>query len=148
MTGTNKGGSDVWVLKLTATGVISWQKNYGGSSSDWVESMQLTSDGGYIMAGRTLSSASGDVTGTSKGSNDVWVVKLTASGAISWQKNYGGNGSDYAYSIQQTSDGGYIMAGYSNHTSAGNGDQTGVVSRGSDDVWVFTIDANGAMLAP
>ena len=148
VTGTTIGSNDVWVVKLTDAGAISWQKNYGGSGIDSAESIQQTSDGGYIMAGSTYSSASGNVTGTTKGGEDVWVVKLTASGAISWQNNYGGIGRDYAKSIRQTADGNYIVTGTSAHASAGNGDQAGVVSRGGFDIWFFTIDENGAILAP
>ena len=111
VSGTNRGSNDVWVVKLTASGAISWQKNYGGSGFDTASSIQQTSDGGYILAVQTFSSASGDMTGTTKGSSDYWVVKLTALGDISWQKNYGGSGSDTPSSIQQTSDGGYFVAG-------------------------------------
>lgn len=146
VTGTSKGGLDLWVLKLTASGSITWQNNYGGSSYDSGYDIQQTTDGGYIVGGYTYSSASGDVTGTSKGGNDYWILKLTASGSITWQKNYGGASNDYLESIQQTVDGKYIVAGYSAHASAGTGNQTGVVSRGGDDIWIITLDENGNIM--
>jgi len=97
------GPEDVWILKLSSTGAIEWQKIYGGSDRDCANSIQQTSDGGYIVAGFTLSFGAGAC--------DIWILKLTSIGAIEWQHTYGGSGPDYAYSIQQTSDGGYIVAG-------------------------------------
>lgn len=79
---------------------IEWAKTYGGASSDTAQSIQQTSDGGYIVAGWTSSFGAGN--------DDAWVLKLDPSGDVVWQKTYGGANNDYAYSIQQTSDGGYI----------------------------------------
>ncbi len=140
VTGVNKGTTDVWIVRLNSSGELSWQKNYGGSGIDTAESVAATSDGGCIAAGRTTSSASGDVTGTSKGGFDVWVVKMDSSGDLQWQKNYGGNGTDEAYSIQQTSDGGYIVGGYT--TSSANGDVTGV-NKGETDFWIVKLNSTG-----
>jgi uncharacterized delta-60 repeat protein len=97
------GGSDVWVLKLTSTGSVEWQKTYGGSRDDMAQSVEQTVDGGYIVAGRTDSFGAGRY--------DVWVLKLDSTGGVRWQKTYGGSYDDSARSIQQTSDGGYIVAG-------------------------------------
>ncbi|MEF3167805.1 MAG: hypothetical protein K6360_00495 [Deltaproteobacteria bacterium] len=80
-----------------------WAKTYGGTSHDVANSIQQTSDGGYIVAGWTSSFGAGDW--------DFWVIKLDASGNVAWQKTYGGTSCDEAFSIQQTSDGGYIVAG-------------------------------------
>ena len=70
---------------------------------DYANSIQQTSDGGYIVAGETMSFGAGG--------SDAWVLKLDGNGNVQWQKTYGGTGNDYANSIQQTSDGGYIVAG-------------------------------------
>jgi succinyl-diaminopimelate desuccinylase len=96
-------GDDYWVMKLNKDGSIDWQKTYGGNKDDWAYSIQETNDGGYIVAGYTHSFSSGD--------RDCWVLKLREDGTIKWQKTYGGKGYDCAYSIQETSDGGYIFAG-------------------------------------
>ncbi len=116
----NHGDSDYWVVKLNSTGNISWQKSFGGSYHDEARSIQQTSDGGYIVAGYS-ESTDGDVTGN-HGDSDYWVVKLNSTGNILWQKSLGGSDDDEANSIQQTSDGGYIVAGYSQST---DGDVTG-----------------------
>lgn len=138
----NNGGFDAWIIKLNSSGVISWQKNLGGSGHDSFFSIQQTTDDGYIAAGITASSNTGDVTGTTKGGDDFWIVKLTSNGTISWQKNLGGNGSDVANSIRQTLDGGYIVAGYTK--SSNNGDVTGI-NKGSDDFWIVKLTPNGTI---
>ena len=108
------------------TSVIEWQKSFGGSANDFAKSIQVTSDGGYILAGES-SSNNGNIT-ENHGGVDYWVVKLDATGTIQWQKTYGGSNNDYANSIQTTTDGGYIVAGVSNST---DGDVTG--NHGSQD---------------
>ncbi|MDT8412112.1 MAG: T9SS type A sorting domain-containing protein [Vicingaceae bacterium] len=134
----NNGNSDYWVVKLDGTGTIEWQKSLGGSGGDDARSIQQTADGGYIVAGSS-NSTDGDVTGN-QGDWDYWVVKLDGSGIITWQKSLGGSGSDIAYSIQQTTDGGYIVAGRSNST---DGDVTG--NHGLYDYWVVKLDSIGTI---
>lgn len=134
----NHGSSDYWVVKLTASGIIEWQKTYGGSGPESAFAIKQTTDGGYIMAGASNSN-DWDASGN-QGYIDFWVVKLTATGAIQWQKSMGGTDSDQAYSIQQTADGGYIAAG---STYSNNGDVSG--NHGSVDVWVVKLDASGAV---
>ncbi|MHA2635190.1 MAG: InlB B-repeat-containing protein [bacterium JZ-2024 1] len=118
------GSRDIWVLKLDANGNVLWQKTYGGANWDGADSIQQTSDGGYIVAGSTYSFGAGY--------RDIWVLKLDANGNVLWQKTYGGGNWDRAYSIQQTSDGGYIVAG-----------DTYSFGAGSSDIWVLKLDANG-----
>jgi len=118
------GGYDVWVLKLDSAGNVAWQKTYGGDSVDFAYSIQQTSDGGYIVAGETWSFGPGNY--------DVWVLKLDSDGNVTWQRTYGGVGDDSAYSIQQTSDGGYIVAG-----------ETGSFGAGLPNVWVLKLDSDG-----
>jgi hypothetical protein len=103
------GNGDFWVVKLNPTGDIQWQKAIGGTSTEVAEEIQQTSDGGYILAGRTFSDDV-DVSGY-HGAADCWVVKLDSIGNILWQRTLGGSSTDEAYSIKQTTDGGYIMAG-------------------------------------
>ena len=90
---------------------IEWQRYLGGTADDYANSIQQTTDGGYIVAGASGSN-DGDVTGNN-GVWDYWVVKLDASGNIIWQRSIGGASLDEARSIQQTTDGGYIVAGHS-----------------------------------
>ena len=135
---SNHGAGDYWIVKLSTTGTIVWQKTLGGSLSDNAYSIQQTIDGGYIVAGSTFS-IDGDITGN-HGKYDYWVVKLNANGTIQWQKTLGGTNDDFAYSISQNADGGYIVAG---QTSSTNGDIT--VSHGSVDCWIVKLNATGVI---
>jgi hypothetical protein len=118
------GYYDVWILKLSSAGNIEWQKTYGGDGYDNAEEIQQTGDGGYIVGGYTTS--------FSAGYYDVWILKLSSAGNIEWQKTYGGIKDDYAYSIQQTSDGGYIVAG-----------NTWSFGEGQDDAWILKLNSTG-----
>ncbi|HEX7413055.1 MAG TPA: T9SS type A sorting domain-containing protein, partial [Bacteroidia bacterium] len=101
-----------------------WTKTYGGIGDEECYAMQQTSDLGYIFAG--IDSSSG------LGNYNVYLVKTNANGDTLWTKSYGGSNSDFAQAVQQTSDGGYIVAGYTSSFGAGNG-----------DVYLLKTDANG-----
>ncbi len=105
----NHGTWDAWIVKLDDAGALQWQQCLGGSFADHAYSIQQTGDGGYIVAGSSESN-DGDVNGN-HGAKDVWAVKLNGSGSLQWQSCLGGTGVDWALSISQSSDGGYIMAG-------------------------------------
>jgi hypothetical protein len=132
----NHGNEDSWVLKLSSTGAIQWQKCLGGSQDDEAKSIQQTTDGGYILAGGTTSN-DGDVS-FNQGAEDFWVVKLGSDGAVQWQKCLGGSGYDVANSVQQTTDGGYVVAGYA---SSMDGDAS--YNHGSNDFLVVKLDPRG-----
>src|SRR4051812_30988701 len=99
---------------------IQWQKSFGGSFGEAAYSVIQTFDGGYIVAGGGGSN-DGDFTGN-HGNEDYWIVKLSSSGSIQWQKCLGGTNADEATEIRQTSDSGYIIAGTSN---SNDGDVSG-----------------------
>ncbi len=134
------GDWDMWVLKLDGAGAIEWQRSMGGSGEDGASSIQQTNDGGYIVSGSTTSS-DGDVD-QNQGSSDYWVVKLLGNGEIEWQKTYGGPSSDGPRTIEQTGDGGYIIAGSTNSSS---GDITNY-NGGWFDQWVVRLDQYGTLL--
>jgi uncharacterized delta-60 repeat protein len=108
------GESDYWILKLTSEGDVEWQFTYGGVGDDTANSIQETSDGGYIVSGYTDSFGAGG--------SDALVLKLTSAGNVEWQRAYGGSEEDIAYCIQETSDGGFIAAGYTESFGAGGSD--------------------------
>jgi VWFA-related protein len=128
------GWSDFWVVKLRPSdGSIIWQKTLGGRYWDVAHSITQSSDGSYVVAGYTESN-DGDVSGH-HGDRDFWVVKLRPSdGSIIWQKTLGGSGWDVAHSITQSSDGSYVVAGY---TSSNDGDVSG--NHGKSDFWVVKL---------
>nr|WP_315197688.1 T9SS C-terminal target domain-containing protein [uncultured Flavobacterium sp.] len=136
------GGTDIWIVKLNDSGSIQWQKTLGGSKDDQANSMQQTSDGGYIIAGIT-SSKDGDVTNKKEENGiDYWVIKLDFSGNIQWQKVFGGDSYDEAKSVQQTIDGGYILAG-SSRSNFGNDKKEGLLGGFNDESWILKLNKDG-----
>jgi hypothetical protein len=136
------GDGDFWVVKVNANGVKQWDKRFGGTDGDYLYSVQQTNDSGYILGGESYSGISGDKTQDSRGGpEDMWVVKIDANGTKQWDKRYGGNFVDRIYSLQQTSDGGFILGGNSNSDSTG--DKTQASWGGYDDYWIVKTDANG-----
>jgi hypothetical protein len=125
------GDEDVWVLKLNAQGGIVWQKTYGGEKADYAWAIRQTKDGGYVVAGTTASFG--------EGSFDIWVLKLSQDGTVIWDKTYGGKGEESDYfrhiPIEQTSDGGFIVAGSTRSFGAGD-----------EDFWIFKLSAEGTII--
>jgi len=118
---------------------VAWKKVLGGNGNDYGYSIIKTSEGGYLLSGRTTSD-NGDITST-KGGIDMWVVKLDAAGATSWQKSYGGNADEYSVAAAATPDGGYVLTGYTltnNHGDVGP-------NHGSTDFWVIKINSTGSL---
>jgi hypothetical protein len=137
----NHGGIDIWVVKLSSTGSLVWQKCLGGTSGDAATSIQQTTDGGFIICGWTLSN-DGDVSGN-HGNGDIWVVKLSSTGNLVWQKCLGGWNSDNAFSIQQTTDGGFIVCG---STYSNDGDVSGFHGGNGNDIWIVKLNASGNLV--
>ena len=113
--GSGPYDADMYLVKTDSRGNLKWQKTFGGKKSDGCYSVQQTFDGGYILGG--------DSESFSDDPFDVYVVKTDARGNLKWQRTFGGEGWDDCYSVRQTVDGGYILAGYSD--SFGNGDFDG-----------------------
>lgn len=102
---------DGWLIKTDSHGNQLWSKTFGGEKGDEVVSLQQTSDMGYIAAGRSKSI--GD-------DWDAWLFKVDAEGDQQWSKKFGGNKHDYVYSVQQTSDKGYILGGQTGYLKEGD----------------------------
>jgi hypothetical protein len=146
------GAYDVYLVKTNALGNMSWQKTFGGTQSDYGQSVKQTSDGGYIIAGATASLGAG--------SFDVYLIKTNSQGNLSWYKTFGGTGSDYGYDVEQTSDNGFIIAGkkysYTNNSydvyiiktdSVGNLEwQKTVGGPQADGSYSLTLNTDGACI--
>ena len=130
----NNGESDIWILKLDSFGNIEWKKSYGGSSFDDGYSIQQTTDGGFVVSGRSFSDDF-DVSGNN-GESDIWILKLDNVGNLEWEKNFGGSLSEEAHSIQQTIDGGFIIAAQS---FSDDFDVSG--NNGESDIWILKFEA-------
>ncbi len=130
---TSSDSGDIWFLKTDATGDTLWTKIYGGPAPEGGHSAQQTKDGGYIIAGYTGSFGAGKY--------DLWLFKTDANGETVWTRTYGGPDYDAGYCVQQTKDGGYIIAGYRDGKRS---QQSGPIEGG--DVWLVKTNANGDSL--
>ena len=135
----NRGYEDAWVVKLNNVGTIEWQKTYGGSSFDEGLKIINTNDGGYAIAGYSLSN-DGNVSGNHGGA-DGWFIKLSTIGNVEWQKSFGGSNTDIFASCTQTADGEFIIAGYS---ESNDGDVSN--NYGNRDIWLLKITDVGRIL--
>jgi uncharacterized delta-60 repeat protein len=173
----SSGSSDFWLIKFGSDDNIEWQRAYGGPRSDIAHALDLTSDGGYVVAGFTTSFGAS--------SKDYFVIKLDEDGVVEWQKRYGASGEDVVRVVKQTSDGNYLVAGFT-HSFGQAGDimilmldesgnlewqkryggakfeEPGAIFEVSDgyvvleqtasfsggtDGWIFKIDADGNILS-
>ena len=118
------GNFDSWLIKTDALGNHVWNQTYGGLGVDGAYCIIQTNDGGYVMAGETDSFGAGN--------RDFWLVKTDRFGDHVWNQTYGGTNHDTGWSVVQTSDGGYAIAGYTRSFGAGSG-----------DVWLVKTDSIG-----
>jgi hypothetical protein len=132
----NKGDADYWVVKLSENGTLEWQRSFGGSGEDRAYSALQTTDGSFMVVGKTYST-DGDIS-TTLGFGDIWVIKISSTGEILWEISFGGSSEETPQTIKQTNDGGFVIAG---ETLSNNGDVSG--NNGSVDCWVLKIDAFG-----
>jgi hypothetical protein len=149
------GQDDFWIIKLNPKGDEEWQATIGGESQEKIYNVKQTRDGGFILGGSSSSDKSvvsmsdvldtkigGGKTSDSFGNLDYWVVKLDRKGKIEWQKSFGGIYVDELRSIDTTSDGGYILGGYSNSPASGNKTYD---SKGAGDYWIIKLDSTGVI---
>lgn len=135
----NQKNYDVWLMALDAGGNRIFSKIYGGSQNDVAYSMTKGTDGTLTLAGYTTST-DGDVTGA-HGGQDYWLLNISLTGNLNWQKTLGGTEADYANSIVTDKDGGYIAGGIS-YSDDGDVDS----ARGNGDFWLVKTDARGTVL--
>lgn len=146
---TNFGLFDYWIIKTNSTGIIQWQKNFGGSNQDRRPKIIETTDAGFLIAGDSDSNISGNKTENTHGFNDYWIIKLDYNGTIEWQNTIGANYSDIIDSIIQSPDGGYLLAGSSVSDNSGDKSENnvgfpfGLPYYTYFDYWIVKIDALG-----
>ena len=132
--GTNSYGvaGDVLLLKFNQSGGLDWTKVVGGEEEDYADSVQQTSDGGYIVTGGTKSYGAGNT--------DVFFLKFNQSGGLEWAKTIGGENQDFARSVGITSEGGYILTGTTQSYGSGSRDAIVIKCNSSGGVeWAKTF---------
>jgi hypothetical protein len=122
---TNGGDADFWLVKTDANGNMEWNHTYGGANTEVFPALIKTSDGGFALAGNRAPIDSGR--------SDFWLIKTDGSGNLEWNQTYGGAGHDYVYSLVQTLDGGFALAGDTHSFSVGD----------DTDFWLIKTDASG-----
>jgi hypothetical protein len=128
------GNADVYLIKTNAQGDTLWARTFGGNSDDWGRSVQQTADSGYIVVGHSMS--------VGVGGDDVYLIKTNSSGDTLWTRTYGGTSRDDGYSVRQTADGGYILAGCTYSFGAGYADVYLIRTNPSgDELWTRTYGA-------
>jgi len=124
---------------LIAQPNLEWERSFGGTENDYAESVIQLADGSYIIAGSS-NSKDGDIV-DNKGEVDAWIIKLDQSGDLLWKNSYGGSKDDIAYTIIQTMDNGFIIAGSSESSDGDVG-----FNNGMSDFWIFKIDSIGNLM--
>ena len=132
ITGSHNSGNynDVYLIKTDVNGDSLWTKSFGGTEIDNGTSVQQTTDGGYIITGVTESFGNGN--------EDVYLIKTDGNGDSLWTKTFGGTGEEYGFSVQQTTDGGYVICGQTLTTD--------FFGYGNQDVYLIKTDGNGDSL--
>lgn len=135
----SKGSYDFWVVKITNTGNLEWERSIGGSGIEIAYDIAKTNDNGYVITGNTFSNDS-DVS-KNNGESDVWLIKLADNGNLLWEKTFGGTQFDAAQGIYTSLDGGFLIAGNSKSS-----DMDAVSNMGENDLWVIKTDDNGELI--
>lgn len=131
----SNGSYDFWVISISNTGELLWEKSYGGDEIDEARSITNSSDGNFIIVGDTRSSDQ-DIS-QNNGAADLWLIKITPSGELIWEKTFGGSNFDVGRSVSKTQDNGFIITGSSRSS---DGDLS--ANQGQNDAWVLKIDSN------
>jgi hypothetical protein len=135
---SNHGGGDSWIVKTDAMGLIQWEYAFGGTLFDHAQSIELAPGGNYVATGYT-ESGDGDIANY-HGNGDAWLATFDLAGTLIWERTLGSSENDYGYSINNTSDGKFSLAGYSG-TNDGDVSQ----SNGDYDCWVVKVSADGSL---
>jgi hypothetical protein len=136
----SKGSYDYWIVKLNSRGQKVWDKTIGTSYGDTSCTIITTTDGGFVLAGHSPASISGDKSESSKGGADYWIVKLNSNGQKVWDKTIGGRFEEGYPTLVATADGGFVVSGYSDSPISGDKSEN---SKGSIDYWIVKFNSNG-----
>jgi len=132
----NIGTYDFWVIRISATGNLVWEKSFGGDQIDEARAIVKSSDGNYMIAGDTRSS-NNDVS-NNIGAADLWLIKISTTGDLIWEKTIGGTNFDVARAMVKTQDNGFLLAG-----SSRSDDVDVSENKGQNDAWALKVDGEG-----
>ncbi len=133
-----------YAIKLEANTNIIWSRNYGGNMNNWLQNIQIDTNGGYLLSGTSNSNSVGDKSEDSQGGFDYWIIKTDEAGEIIWENTIGGSKDEQAEATINTSDGKYLVGGWS--YSNISGDKTEDQEGGEDfttDYWLLKLNEQG-----
>jgi hypothetical protein len=136
---SNIGTYDFWVIKVSPSGDLVWETSFGGSQIDEARGIVKVDDGSYIIAGDTRSNDNN--ISQNKGAADLWLIKISPSGNIIWEKTIGGSSFDVARAIKKSQNNGFLLSG-----SSRSSDMDVSENMGQNDAWVLKTDSNGNLL--
>lgn len=134
----NKGTYDFWVVKISNSGNLIWEKSFGGSEIDEARAITTTNDGNFIIVGDTRSNDKN--VSTNNGAADIWVLKISTDGNLIWEKTIGATNFDVARAITKTKDNGFLIAGSSRSLD------NGFENKGQNDALIIKINNTGELL--
>lgn len=133
---SNIGSYDFWVIKISSIGDLVWEKSYGGDQIDEARAIVKSGDGNYIIAGDTRSNDNN--VSVNYGAADLWIIKISPTGDLIWEKSIGGSSFDVARAMVKTQDDGFLLAG-----SSRSNDIDVSENNGQNDAWVLKVDSDG-----
>jgi len=136
---TRHGVGEFWGTKIDASGNLEWRSYYGGTNNDRAHAVVEADDGGFVMAGFS-ESEDFDIS-QSRGSYDFWVVKITMTGELVWERSFGGTGIEIAYDIAKTDNNSYLITGHTFST-----DQDIASHNGEADSWLIHVNDQGHLI--
>jgi gliding motility-associated-like protein len=142
------GINDYWVLKINLDGNVLWEKTFGGSGEDVIQSVYITQSGSILLIGQSSSPVSGNKTQPSYGNQDAWLINIEDQGStatVLWEKTFGGLSADYAYSAAQNSLGYFMILGVTASEPLPAGGRRAPFI-GFNDFWVLFLDNAGNLL--
>lgn len=134
----NIGDYDFWVIRISSTGALVWERSFGGEEIDEAWAIVKSNDGNYIIAGNTLSSTVN--VSYNNGAVDLWLIKISPDGDLLWEKTIGGTSFDVSRCVKTAQDGGFLLAG-----SSRSSDGDVAVNKGQNDAWALKVDSNGTL---
>lgn len=132
----NIGTYDFWVIRISSSGDLIWEKSFGGNQIDEARAITKSDDGNYIIAGDTRSNDNN--ISNNKGGADLWLIKISSSGDLIWERTIGGSNFDVARAIVKSQNNGFILSG-----SSRSSDLNVAENKGQNDAWVLKVDNNG-----
>lgn len=141
-TNTNLGPTNYWVMKFDAARNLVWSKVYGLLGREYPYGIYETADNGFVVVGhrRLQEGDELDYDGTY---HDSWILKLNSDGNLLWEKTFGARGYEIAHAVQQTKDGGYIVAGIATSYGLGSIESGLLLGEAKKNAWVMKLDQKG-----